>query len=441
MSAPHSAVRRVPPPCWTQQETIALIHAYRDKWFSVNRGNLRAADWDAVSSAVAQSSSGHPPKSSLQCRHKIEKLRKRYRAEKRRSVSFPGRSSSSSSWDLFPLLDDMAIGSSGSKQCVDLDDIRDGFRLKSKFSSNVDQGFDRDHVLDVGLDPNSNFSRDDDHDDEDSDSTVRRSGCSGNGFYPKPDMNSVSVAFRSKDYKDEKLKPDIDFQCGYQAAGFSVKSHLPPQVAQFKGYGKIFDDDSSSRKHNFVDDYGGDYIGFPLRTLGDVPLGKCRKIDMKSNANFVNGVPSRSDKRYRLGDSVGDCLGMTLPLVSRPNGYGKVGVDSGVLGNVMENNGGKKLKDPFKELVSAISMSTDSFVKMEKMKMEMAMEIEKMQMDNLLKHNQMILESQQQIVDAFVKGASKHYRKKRKKEYEVVSLNGNSEFATTNCAQNNIFEE
>ncbi|XP_075486645.1 uncharacterized protein LOC142526264 [Primulina tabacum] len=42
------APRRFPPPCWTQDETLVLIDAYRERWYALRRGYLRTADWDAV---------------------------------------------------------------------------------------------------------------------------------------------------------------------------------------------------------------------------------------------------------------------------------------------------------------------------------------------------------------------------------------------------------
>ncbi|PKA60749.1 hypothetical protein AXF42_Ash006383 [Apostasia shenzhenica] len=86
---PSTSSRRLPPPCWTHEETLNLIDAYREIWFSLGRRNLRAPHWDDVASAVARrspSASGGP-KTSVQCRHKIEKLRRRFRSEKLRSLS------------------------------------------------------------------------------------------------------------------------------------------------------------------------------------------------------------------------------------------------------------------------------------------------------------------------------------------------------------------
>lgn len=75
--------------------------------FALRRGNLRAADWDDVAASLP--TFGGPAKTAIQCRHKIEKLRKRYRGEKQRCLTKPGKFSSS--WDLFPVLDAMELAS------------------------------------------------------------------------------------------------------------------------------------------------------------------------------------------------------------------------------------------------------------------------------------------------------------------------------------------
>ncbi|KAG7570477.1 MADF domain [Arabidopsis thaliana x Arabidopsis arenosa] len=82
--------RRLPPPCWSLEETIALIDAYRDKWYALNRGNLKANHWEEVAEAVGVNCPDVTlKKTAVQCRHKMEKLRKRYRTEIQRARSVP----------------------------------------------------------------------------------------------------------------------------------------------------------------------------------------------------------------------------------------------------------------------------------------------------------------------------------------------------------------
>ncbi|XP_019178756.1 PREDICTED: trihelix transcription factor ASIL2 [Ipomoea nil] len=88
---------------WTPQETVNLIQAYKEKWYSLNRGQLKASQWEEVAIAVAaRCGFDDLSKSSTQCRHKIEKLRKRYRAE--RLKPYPN------SWQFFDLMDNLERG-------------------------------------------------------------------------------------------------------------------------------------------------------------------------------------------------------------------------------------------------------------------------------------------------------------------------------------------
>ena len=91
-----------------------LILIYQQKWHANNRRHLRAPQWEEISTAVADRCGGHndadpltsvspePAKSGIQCRHKMEKLRRRYRSELPRA--------SSSNWPFFSLMDSMERG-------------------------------------------------------------------------------------------------------------------------------------------------------------------------------------------------------------------------------------------------------------------------------------------------------------------------------------------
>ncbi|KAF5732856.1 trihelix transcription factor ASIL2 [Tripterygium wilfordii] len=128
-ATPSTNPRRLPPPCWSNDETVALIDAYRDKWYTLRRGNLKANHWQEVAEDVARRCPiASPPKTAVQCRHKMEKLRKRYRAEIQRARSMPV-SRFSSSWVHFKRMDAMEKGpsakptyNSGSDNENDVDD-------------------------------------------------------------------------------------------------------------------------------------------------------------------------------------------------------------------------------------------------------------------------------------------------------------------------------
>ncbi|XP_061367948.1 trihelix transcription factor ENAP1-like [Gastrolobium bilobum] len=282
--------RRLPPPCWSPDETLALIDAYRDKWYSLGRGNLKATHWQEVADAVSQRCpNASPPKTPVQCRHKMEKLRKRYRTEIQRARSLPV-SRFNSSWVHFKLMDSMEKGPSPVKQENDSDNSHDG-----------------DAVDDDG----------DDDDDQDLYEEIKN----GHG------SNTRSL---------NKLYRNGLVGSGGGGGGFRIRIPTGLNVAQpgSKLFGKV----------------GG---------------------NQKFNPN-LNHNPS-----------------------------------SKVLGK-------KRERDPVGEVVSAIKVLGDGFVRMEQMKMEMAREIETMRMEMEMKRTEMILESQQRIVEAFAKAVSEKKKKPKR---------------------------
>ncbi|XP_058189193.1 protein FIP2-like [Rhododendron vialii] len=83
------------------------------------------------------------------------------------------------------------------------------------------------------------------------------------------------------------------------------------------------------------------------------------------------------------------------------------------IGDKSGDRGGKRERDPIGDVVSSIKLLGEGFVKVEQMKMEMAREIEKMRIEMDMKRSELILESQQQIVDAFVAVLMEKKKKKR----------------------------
>ncbi|KAB5569419.1 hypothetical protein DKX38_003212 [Salix brachista] len=101
-----------------------------------------------------------------------------------------------------------------------------------------------------------------------------------------------------------------------------------------------------------------------------------------------------------------------------PKTYLKPNYGGGVRasGRVMrgsEEMGKKREREPMKELVAAVKILRDEFVRMEQMEMEMAREMETMRIKMEMKRNEMFIESQQRIVEAFAKASSE--KKKRHK--------------------------
>ena len=104
-----------PPGTWTPAETFHLINTYQEKWYALKRGQLRTIHWDEVAEKLASLCHGLqdvPPKSSMQCRHKLEKLRRRYRAERQLILRKGPAFAASGSWPFFVQMDHMERGPS-----------------------------------------------------------------------------------------------------------------------------------------------------------------------------------------------------------------------------------------------------------------------------------------------------------------------------------------
>ncbi|KAK4785531.1 hypothetical protein SAY86_002220 [Trapa natans] len=106
-AAPTSPSPKPPPATWGHQETVHLIQIYQDRWYSNNRVHLKSPQWEEVAAALtARSDSSRKllPKTSIQCRHKMEKLRKRFRAERQRGGGGP------TGWPYYDLMDRLERG-------------------------------------------------------------------------------------------------------------------------------------------------------------------------------------------------------------------------------------------------------------------------------------------------------------------------------------------
>lgn len=139
--------------------------------------------------------------------------------------------------------------------------------------------------------------------------------------------------------------------------------------------------------------------GFRIRIPNGVSIAKpgtefrpknYPKFDQNPNPN-----PNLAIKGLR------DCTWAKPKLGKRSGSYGDGGVKREKEGNAVT------------EMVSAIKVLGDGFVKMEQMKMEMAREIETMRMEMEMKRTEMILESQQRIVETFAKSMSEKKKAKR----------------------------
>ncbi|RAL48991.1 hypothetical protein DM860_001311 [Cuscuta australis] len=293
-----SSSRRLPPPCWSHEESVALIDAYRDKWYSLRRGNLRANHWQEVADDVAVRCPVDSPKTAVQCRHKMEKLRKRYRAEIQRAAPYGGLRSQRycSSWVLFKLMDSMERG---------------------------------------------------------------------------PDAESPPPGDEELDDDAEDLKQNT---VKHLAGDMYSPNHL-----------------TSNKRTNFQGPMTNGGTGVRIRIPTLAMIGKFDEMSPANpNPNPTFGSSSRMVSK-------GDCF------ANRSADFGR---------KRKEQVGEKRKGDPIAEMVTAIKSLGDGFLKMERMKMDLARELEDMKMEMEMKRTEMILESQQRIVEAFANALSERNHKK-----------------------------
>ncbi|XVF79713.1 hypothetical protein PTKIN_Ptkin15bG0011500 [Pterospermum kingtungense] len=323
--------RRLPPPCWSHEETIALIDAYRDKWYTLRRGNLKATHWQEVADAVgSRCPMATPPKTAVQCRHKMEKLRKRYRTEIQRARSMPV-SRFVSSWVHFKRMDAMEKG------------------------------------------PNV-----------------------------KPDYHSDSPDEDNEEDEDDDQEQDF-YEDGYRNGSVNTKS---VQKLYRNGIGNSGASVSGSGGGGGG---GGSSGGFRIRIPTGVSIAQpgprfYGKMDQKYVAN-PNPNPNPNPNKGNFGGSGSGSVYGTRVLRGFEETPGKTAVSGA---------SGKRERDAVTEMVSAIKVLGDGFVRMEQMKMEMAREIETMRMEMEMKRTEMILESQQRIVEAFAKAVSERKKKPKR---------------------------
>lgn len=111
-SSPAPAPRQPPfrEDCWSEEATATLVDAWGQRYMELNRGNLRQKDWQEVADTV-NASHGHTKKTrrtDVQCKNRIDTLKKKYKTERAKIVDSNG--AVTSSWKFFPRLE-VLIGS------------------------------------------------------------------------------------------------------------------------------------------------------------------------------------------------------------------------------------------------------------------------------------------------------------------------------------------
>ncbi|XP_021907675.1 trihelix transcription factor ASIL2-like isoform X2 [Carica papaya] len=105
VATPPSRPLPVREDCWSEEATATLVEAWGRRYVELNRGNLRQKDWQEVADAV-NALHGHTKKThrtDVQCKNRIDTIKKKYKIEKARVTSSNG--TLTSSWPFYERMD------------------------------------------------------------------------------------------------------------------------------------------------------------------------------------------------------------------------------------------------------------------------------------------------------------------------------------------------
>ncbi|XP_010542376.1 PREDICTED: trihelix transcription factor ASIL2-like isoform X2 [Tarenaya hassleriana] len=86
--------------CWSEAATAVLIDAWGERFLELSRGNLKQKHWKDVAEIVSREGFGKSP-TDLQCKNRIDTVKKKYKQEKARIAACGGPSK----WVFFEKLD------------------------------------------------------------------------------------------------------------------------------------------------------------------------------------------------------------------------------------------------------------------------------------------------------------------------------------------------
>eukprot|EP00249_Psilotum_nudum_P018515 c26844_g1_i2 orf=117-1259(+) len=90
--------------CWSEGATNTLIDVWGDRYLELNRGNLKQKHWKEVADAVNARENGNKPhKTDVQCKNRLDTLKKKYKLEKSKIVTGGGPSK----WPFYERLDEL----------------------------------------------------------------------------------------------------------------------------------------------------------------------------------------------------------------------------------------------------------------------------------------------------------------------------------------------
>ncbi|KAH7427787.1 hypothetical protein KP509_10G060000 [Ceratopteris richardii] len=103
--------------CWSEGATITLINAWGERYLELNRGNLKQKHWSDVADCVSRRGDGSKSqKTDIQCKNRIDTLKKKYKLEKAKVAVGGG----SSKWPFFTGLDELLGPSKKTKKPIPL---------------------------------------------------------------------------------------------------------------------------------------------------------------------------------------------------------------------------------------------------------------------------------------------------------------------------------
>ncbi|XP_044487471.1 trihelix transcription factor ASIL2-like [Mangifera indica] len=112
----HNSIIVAPPPpqrngggggredCWSEGATAVLIDAWGERYLELSRGNLKQKHWKEVADIVSSREDyTKTPKTDIQCKNRIDTVKKKYKLEKAKIMSGGG----ASKWVFFDKLDQL----------------------------------------------------------------------------------------------------------------------------------------------------------------------------------------------------------------------------------------------------------------------------------------------------------------------------------------------
>lgn len=170
---PHGGGRE---DCWSEVATDALIESWGDRFLQLNRGNLRQKDWkeiaDAVNGQIVGGGGGgggggsKPYKTDVQCKNRIDTLKKKYKLEKTKP--------SPSSWRFFPRLDFLIGAAANTKKPAAANAKANAVTLTIKSGETKPTSRPGPRPAARNRSPESSIGDEDDDDDDDDGADVAR---------------------------------------------------------------------------------------------------------------------------------------------------------------------------------------------------------------------------------------------------------------------------